>query len=619
MAYDSTLIVYSGVTTPIIPITAGQNLQTILQNIDTAINAHSAAPNYSSFNYGPYNGYTIYQTDGVTTPTTAQNFTEGIGKIVCNLEYTVNHFIGTTYSNNLSVLSNAIANLQNPGLAYSSNAGGLAFTITAGMSSVAIYNTIFSAIGTVGTLLGTPGTAWSSLSITTPTNISDAFNDIIVYLQGVATSLSGKQATLATINNSSNILSSVGGTSTDSVNTTTGLLTTYITHNLTSYLASSITTWGAITTGTTMQNSIQYIVDATNYLYTNGVVAGGTGLSLSSVGTTYQGKKLAVDFTNQSFYKILVDSSDTTSDFLNAKITSGTGISTAIQNVGGNENVQITNTLPETYKVKVTSGDTVADYISNKIQSTGGTWGLGNIVYTTTVGSNTFLAISPQIPNPEIFISNLIAYISTDPAMLAAFSALVLQSQSTPNCNAGTSFTVTAASPFTLAWTHGSGCTSQTVNYRQRGSSNWVNNINITAANPQTNTTNSASVANLNNNTVWQFQVTSNCSGSTNNTPVVESILFACQNVTKGVICGVITINQAPLTTVDNVTYLLYSGSSLLQTVITTGLVPSATFTSVSSGTYTVKWRMSATVNGVTVNSDDSSQLNALCTTSVTV
>ena len=184
-------------------------------------------------------------------------------------------------------------------------------------------------------------------------------------------------------------------------------------------------------------------------------------------------------------------------------------------------------------------------------------------------------------------------------------------------CDVPTSFTVAInneTNVYTLNWVVGANNVTQTVAYRQRGSVDWISNVNIAAPNPQTAITTSATVSNLNYNTVYQFQVTSNCSGTANNSSVYESIIYNCQELTDGVNAGVISVNQAPMPTVDIVEYtLLDSMLSPIQGVMSTGSNPIGVFTAVGAGSYTVQWRYGTLINGATLYSTDISQLNAYC------
>ena len=102
MPTNASQVIYTGLALSYIGVTPNQTLDTILDEINTAFNSVLPAPDYSSYNLGPYHGYSITQTDGTSHPTNTQNFAEGIAKIVCTDEYNLSNFIGVTYAADLS-------------------------------------------------------------------------------------------------------------------------------------------------------------------------------------------------------------------------------------------------------------------------------------------------------------------------------------------------------------------------------------------------------------------------------------------------------------------------------------------------------------------------------------
>lgn len=96
--------------------------------------------------------------------------------------------------------------------------------------------------------------------------------------------------------------------------------------------------------------------------------------------------------------KAKVSTNDTTTDFLNAKISAGAGIATTILNPGANERLEISapgSTTDE--KVKNTGADTTADYLDSKVAA-------GTNVTKTTLnpGGNEQLQLSAADPTVEV-------------------------------------------------------------------------------------------------------------------------------------------------------------------------------------------------------------------------
>lgn len=173
---------------------------------------------------------------------------------------------------------------------------------------------------------------------------------------------------------------------------------------------------------------------------------------------------------------------------------------------------------------------------------------------------------------------------------------------------------------FTLSWTPGASASSQTVQYRVKNTGSWVDNANITAANPQSAGTTSATISGLSNNVIYQFQVLSNCCPGTQAAgAVLEGIIFADLVATHSAVGTVISVNQttnAP--DINTITYRIADNNAptvYLQTITATGTNPAATFASVASGSYTVTYSYTTAVNGVNVHSYDATQANAWYTT----
>jgi len=602
MPTNANTVQYTGVALSYIGVTPNQYLGTILSEINTAVNNLNPSPNFSAFNYGPYNGYTVTTTTG-GVPSTIQEFVEGISKIVDIDQYNLANFIATTYAADQTVLSSAISALQTPALTYSVTAGGSSIVITSGMTRNQVLSATYTGVGSILNLLAAPGNTWSNLSISTPVTILAAFNDLITYIANLTTTVSGKQSTIGTFD-----ATPIGGGATDSISTTVNELIAY-TAALPSYTSGAIT-WGCITPGGDIQSDIQAIVTFTSYIANTYISSAGTGMSVVS-GSACNGNALSIDTTWVGLYKVAVDSSDTTPNSLLAKLTAGTGISLTVTSPGGNETVLVTNSLPADGKTLVNSSDTISNYLQAKLPSSPGNWGLANIVAPTV--DNSQLTISPTITDPTTFVTNLMSYVASDPALLALWCSINSQCAGC-TCTAPSNLTVSLGmGTFILAWTIGGTPVSQMTEYRQRGFVDWITNVNISPTNPEANDITTSTVSNLDDNTVYQFQIESVCSGATNGSNVYEAIRYSCQSLTAVVVGGIISVNQSILSTIDTIQYqLLNVADVVVDSQTATGLAPNANFASQDAGTYHVNWRMGTLINGVMSYSDD--QLEGWCT-----
>lgn len=421
---DASYIIYTGIPTSIIPITPGQNLELILQNIDAAINAHNTAPDYSTYSLGCMRGsYTI---------NTTQQFAEATAAMLCSGLISATTFIGTTYPADQAIITSAISALQIPGLTYSP----LSITNTDPVNT--IFTKIFTGWTANATALSNAlyptNTSWSYLSAT-PVTLAAAFTDIIYHQQSQDTAISARQLTIPTFDNTGNCLS---GGATDSIYDTVSTVISYIC-SLPVYTSSDLSWSGCISQGGDLESDIQSILDYTTAIAPNIVIGAGTGLTHISLGAC-AGAHLAVDTTWSGLYKVMSRTSDTTPDYLYNKLQQGTGVVFSIVNPGANELVEVSvPAISNIGQVIVNSSDPAIGYIQDKIPSAVGDWGIAIQSYPSS--DNTKLNLVPTIVDPAVFISNIMTYLSSDPNLLAQFCALQTQCAGC-TCAAPTGLTV---------------------------------------------------------------------------------------------------------------------------------------------------------------------------------
>lgn len=607
---DSQDIIYTAGSTPTIPILPNQNLQTILQNIDTAINSHNTAPNYSGYNLGPYSGYTVTQVDSTSHPTNTQNFAEGISKIVCVTEYNLYTFTGTTYPTDQLVITDAINGLSLPILTYTP------FSITTADTVTQVWNKTFTGLTAITASIVPTSANWSTWSISSPTTIVGAFNAVITHGSGQDTAIASKEATIGTFNNSANCLA---GTSTDTPRQTIAALTTYCCALPT--LNTGSVTWLGVTTGTNLQTSVQNLVNSVSGVMHSYVSGASIGLTISSV-SGYTGQTLAVDTTWPGLYKVAVDGSDTTPANLYSKLTAGTGITLTIQNVSGNENIKISSTEVDSNEVLVSVGDSTPGYLVNKLPSTTNTdWGL-TLNATMSIDQSQLL-LTPGLQS-STFAQRLLSYISTTPELFTQFQQLVNQTEG-GSCATPTLLSVTLSSGnFVLTWTPSGSASSQNAKYRMRGNSIWTTTPNLSPVNPLSGSaTTSTLTGNAFTNVPMQFTIDSICTGGGIGTSnLYEMILYTSTSsvFSYSVSSGVISVNQDPLPGIDTIQYRLRnSAPTVIQNISATGLSPNASFTSVASGTYSIQYRFGTLINGSTLYSSDSTEIGDWITISSVV
>lgn len=592
---DAREIIYTGtnLTHLGLSLTTNVDLDTILHAVDTHITGGSS-PDYSG-----YNLYCVVQTDGHSHPTNTQNFAEGISKVLCDLVTAYNAFVGTTYVANQGTITSALNNLTSPGLTYSP------FSITNTDTISQVYTKLFSGF-TAMTASITPAAAnWSTLSISTQSTIVNAFNAIIAYEVGQDTLITGKQASLGTFNTTA----IGGGSGTAPVATITNLIS--YTGALPTYDSSSIT-WGCVSAGGTLQTDINNIIAKISLLSSNYIADSGTGITKTLIGSCL-GYRVSVDPAWVGLFKVAVDVTDagTTPGYLSDKLES-LDSSITITNTGSKMNLVVAS--PANGKVKVNSSDT-ADYLETKlVGNTSNSWGLA--ITTSTNNTNNKIIISPTVNNPDILGDSLLDYILSSPALLLKFGTLVNVSGTTPGLGIINLVTaIVGASSFSLTWTPQSGI-SQNAKWRIRGNSQW-NTSSFSVPNPLSSGATTTNLISGTHNVPYQLQVDTIYASGLAPGNIREEIIYNCITPSHSIVAGVISLSQPVLTGIDIVEYNLYnSGPTLLQTITVPGGDPGVSFTSVASGTYSVKFRYGTMINGVTLYSDDPSQINAFCTVS---
>lgn len=175
---------------------------------------------------------------------------------------------------------------------------------------------------------------------------------------------------------------------------------------------------------------------------------------------------------------------------------------------------------------------------------------------------------------------------------------------------------------FTLTWSPTvTSADSQIVKWRQKGSTVWNSTTNITDPNPQTYDETTADVGVIPNNWVYQFQVDSVCDTdpvTTTSSTVYEDIVYECVDPDMATTTSTFDISFGPIGNIDMVYAVLYEyGTDVFVSSALLTVAPyNHVFTGLSTMTaYYVKYRLYATVNGISVASSDPAQLGEDCIT----
>jgi len=587
---DALSVQYTGPNLSNIPGAVNNNLDAILRTINTTFNTTSAAPDYSGYNLA-----CVTQTDGVTHPTNTQNFAEGISKILCDHITAYTTFVGTTYPAAITVLTNGINAIGDPALTY------VPFGIVNTDPIATVWNKLF--LGLTGILADIdPSTAnWAALSITPPTTIPAAFDEIILLAQTLVAAIAAKEDAIGTFDNTANCLTAIGGGATDDAKTTLDLLTTWVCSVVPVFDPGNIT-WGSVTTPTDLEEAIQNIVTQVDYLSVYAQPGVSTGLIMSAVSGPYDGKLLSIDATWAGLFKVSTDVSDP-GGYLEDKLESSDG-SITISNTGSKMDLIVTT--PNDNLILAGPTDTTPGYLIDKIEITSNSWGITVYPVINTVGDKVELIIDV---NPMTFLNSILDGIGDNPTLLAKFCALKDLCDGAQCGVISDLVVVINGTTFELTWTAAGGTsTSQLAKYRIYGTTNWLVG-NFSPANTLSAVATATDAVGLNVNVLYDFQVDTYCPSGVGTGNLFQMIIFDEQTLTITDSAGVVNVNQSPMPTVDVVDYRLVDNNlQVVENVSATGLNPEINFAPVASGNYTVEYRQGTLVNGVMLYSDDATQ-----------
>lgn len=600
---DSQLVLYTGLELYNIPVEPNTDLQTIIVAIDAAVGSGSGNPDYSLFNLGCLR-------DDYDPIDTTQQFAEAISDFVCNLQSGISEFVDTTFTDFAAAVTGTLTNLQEPNLTYAPTvAGNVEFNIEDTDSINQVYPKLFSGLDAM-IAQSDPSTAdWASIGVDpAPVTMAEAANIFIaasLAIQPVLTELLELAPLNGPYDNTANCLD---GGEEDNADQTIRLLTDYVC-TLPTFDGDSVV-WPCSLTppDDSLQSAMQLIATYAGAQADVVVTGPGPGL-LYTPGTGCSGATLGLDPDTEAFYLVKADDADNTGDYLfNKLVSTDETIEITINSGDGYNRVDLSANIVDR-KVAVNQYDGKASYLVDKIPSSGGNWGLAMLSQASP--DNSQLILTPTMNNPETFLLNSFQVILSDPELLSAFRAVMDATNGCLCASIGDLFVEPSIGDglFILTWTPTGGTTTtQVAKYRNRGLSSWLTN-NFDPPNVLDAVTDEVSALSLAYNTVYQFQIDSNCPGDVSHSNIFEAIMYQDQEIDVVVNGGNISVNQNPMMTVATIEYRLYNDTPIVvDTQVATGYNPQVTFGSQIPGDYSVQWRLGTLINGVALYSDDPSQ-----------
>ncbi len=370
-------IAYTGPNLACSGIETNDSLETALQKIDEQI--CTVTGDYSSYQF---NCLPDWWEDTITTES---EFVDAITAYACEITENLESFTGVTFPSYQSSVAARFEAIEGPGITCTV-AG-----VTSGDDLETILTKYCTALGDLNTDLSISGVDWDQcFTVTTPpTTIAEAFSLVIDQICQVEAA----GASLPTFNNSANCLA---GTSTDSLVTTIGLLTTAVC--ATNAFDGSILTLDCIDpTTTSLQDVVQELVTQTSDLievkptYSADFVITPTNVLDPCAGITVS---LATPLDQDRF--VAVNVGDVSPGTLVDKLVAGTGITLT----PGVSTLTIASSgTTDTFEVKATSTGSEG-FLEDKLAG-GAVTGLS--INTSYNGGTDKIDISPSIDASLLF------------------------------------------------------------------------------------------------------------------------------------------------------------------------------------------------------------------------
>lgn len=419
-------VVYTGPALNCSGIATNDPLDIMLQKIDPLLCA-------STGDYSTYNTYCL------APISTQKQFVESISNYVCTLNTSFNTFTNTTFPAYQTTVTNAIAAVNNPGITCAVAA------VTSADSLPTILNKYCTIITTIANSINMASVSWSSCYTVSPapTTVVGGFNTLISQICLLKSQV-GTGSALPTFNNASNCLS---GTTTDSLVTTIGLITTRLCN--TGTLNTSTITWGCVTqpTGTNnLQDSIQNIVTQLTTVNKATPFQWSADFTVTNVDNSNLclGQKVALATPSTQDRFVAATTGDSSPGTLQQKVGAGTGIGLDFISTPGQMIISYTGASGTgDHKVLTDSADGTPDYLLNKIEGSSPTYGVTLTPTLDAANSSHKVALSIGIDLVTLFTA-LLQAVSTDSGLQTLFCNTVNTCPSP--CSAPSNVTVTYSS-----------------------------------------------------------------------------------------------------------------------------------------------------------------------------
>ncbi len=331
---------YTGSNLTCSGINTNDDLNTIISKIDSQICAVTG-------------DYSTYQYNCITPVNTEAEFVNSITSYVCTTRSTLTTFTGTTFPAYQTSVNSRFIAVEIPGITCASA------SVTNTDSLQTVLNKYCTKFTSLTTEISLSGVTWNSCYtvVSSPSTIAAGFNEVLSQICQTKNLIS---SALPTFNNSSNCLS---GTTTDSLVTTIGLIT--------SQLCSTATYNGSVTSDCltlpgTLEGDMQEIVDKVDELSKEKLTfSADFVVTATNISDPCAGKTLALATPISSDRFVASNASDASPGTLISKLQAGTNITLSDVSTPGKVTINATG---DDHKVSSSTLDNTYGYLVDKLE-----------------------------------------------------------------------------------------------------------------------------------------------------------------------------------------------------------------------------------------------------------
>jgi hypothetical protein len=436
-------VFYSGPNLTCSDIETSDNLETIIQKLDTQV--CSITGDYSSFNMSCLAAEAVI--------TTEQQFVEFISDYVCSIRTDLDEFINVDFPTYQADVQADFNSIINPGITC----------VSAGVISTDTLNTVLTKYCTkfssLDSELDVSLVDWDQCFtvVTPPTTVSEGF-DLLIDQICLVKATAEASATLPTFNNTTSCLPTPGAA--DSLVTTINKIKTKLCELPT--LDNSALTSSCVSipsTANDLEGLLQGVLDKIDTLSENMITfdAGDFSVVATDSGDPCLGKTVSLTTEPASDRYVAINVGDLSPGTLEDKLSAGTNITLDTTTVPGTMIINSSGSATDT-KVKADSADAnAAGYLSDKIE--GGTSVSGITISTVFNSTTNKVSVVPTL-NWGTFLDDFVAILQDNEELLLKFCNLIATCPSP--CDAPSNVDVTYTPGTTTTTTTSSTTTTTT-------------------------------------------------------------------------------------------------------------------------------------------------------------